>query len=367
MKKRSSPAPVRTIQGTHHAFVAALCLALLSCHTPNREANEAAVHFAYSWEQTIRVLGLQDLSDLKAVETQSRNLDPERVALRAFGSETMKAEGDQLDNLILYVARTLDENIRVNSTRSELAVSRAPIAVDFANPSLNKLLGLDPKEGDNNPPKALAALHEAIIRFADKTGVGKEFKEALDQRNQADAAQGGGGPVTTELSWLEIREEKVRASRKKAASLASQRDKVEKDAAAANAPVGFAGAKWLMHPDEVRHVRPNTTVDADGDLVESMEWLGRPARVWYNFSNDFLVMVSISFGRASEAEFAMTQGFLQGLYGRMPAADKTEKYLLSSHYTTGLTSGHIVRFSISHVLGTPPASVELVVYSREDF
>jgi hypothetical protein len=357
----------KTIPAMGAAFVALFCLGFFSCNSSSREARAAAVQFAYSWEQTIRVLGLLDLSDLKAVEAQSRNLEAARTALRTAGSEAMRKEADQLDNLILYVARSLEENIRVNSARPESDAARAPIPVDFSNPSFNKLLGVEQKEGDDNPPKALAGLHQAIVRFAENTGVGKEFKEALEERKQADAAQGGGGPVTTELGWVEIRDEKVRATRKKNASLASQRDKVEKDAAAASAPVGFAGAKWLMHADEVRRIRPNTTTDADGDLVESMEWLGRPARVWYNFSNDFLVMVSVSFGRATEADYATTQGFLQGIYGRMPEADKTERYLLSSHYTTGLTSGHIVRFSISHVLGTPPSSVEVVVYSREDF
>jgi hypothetical protein len=357
----------KTIPAVGAACVAAFCLCLLSCNSPSREARAAAVQFASSWEEAIRVLGLLDLSDLEAVEAQSRNLDPQRTALRSAGSETMRKEAEQLENLILYVARSLDENIRVNSTRPESEAARAPVAVNFSNPSFNKLLGLDQKEGDNNPQKALAALHEAIIRFAENAGAGKEYKAALEERKQADAAQGGGGPVTTELGWVEIREEKVRATRKKNASLASQRDKVEKDAASANGPVGFAGAKWLMHADEVKRIRPNATTDADGDLVESMEWLGRPVRVWYNFSNDFLVTVSISFGPATEAEFATTQGFLQGLYGRMPAAEKTERYLLSSHYTTGLTSGHVVRFSISHVLGMAPSKVEVIVYSREDF
>src|SRR3954465_6930927 len=73
----------KTIPAVGAACVAAFFLCFLSCNSPSPEARAAAVQFASSWEQTIRVLGLLDLSDLNAVEAQARNLDPQRLALRS--------------------------------------------------------------------------------------------------------------------------------------------------------------------------------------------------------------------------------------------------------------------------------------------
>lgn len=358
---------MKTFSATRTALLFAVCLGLTSCDSSSPKARAEAVQFAYSWEQTIKALGLFHMSNLKEVEKQSRHIESERSVLRAEGSDEMRTQAEQLDTLILYFARSLDTNIKVNAARPNADAVGGAIPVDFPDPSLNKLLGLDPKDGDNNPQKGMVALHEAIVRFAVKVGVGSEFKGAIQRREQADATKGANGAPAVEPSWLQVREEKVREVRTKKASLYGERDKVEKEALDAKAPVGFAGAKWLMSPDEVKNIRPKAAMNADGNLMESMEWLTRPATVWYYFDNGFLVMVSISFGRATAADFATTQDFLQSTQAKMSAAQKTDKYVLDSHYTTAITNGHIVRFTISHVLGMPPDSLEMVVYSREDF
>jgi hypothetical protein len=76
-----------------------------------------------------------------------------------------------------------------------------------------------------------------------------------------------------------------------------------------------------------------------------MEWLGRTASVSYGFNDGLFVIAILTMSDATAATFEKTQKYLQGEYGKMPAAAKTDKFLLSSTYRQG-------RFCIMHTLGS---------------
>lgn len=347
------------------ALLAAVFLGLVSCESSKGRA--AAVQFAFSWEQTIKVLGFGHMSDLETVEKHSRDMTREREWLRADASESTRKEAERLDALILYVVRSLDKNIKVNAARPEADAAGGLVPVDFRDAASNKLLGLDPKNGDESAQKSIAALHGAILRFAEKVGVGGDFKDALQRREESDAKQSRPKAAAPEPTWAQVRDDKLRFARAKRTTLTAEREKVEKQAMEAKAPTGFGPAKWLMYPEEVKKVRPNATPDSDGSLVEKTEWLGRTANVRYKFDNGFLVTIIVSFeGDATEAIFAATQESLQGAY-KMSTPHKMEQFILSSDYSSGLKSSQVVRFSILHVLGQLPSRLELVIYSLEYF
>ncbi len=150
-------------------------------------------------------------------------------------------------------------------------------------------------------------------------------------------------------------EAEARAAVERKASQNAVRDLVEKEALALKAPTGFAGAKWLMSPEEVKSVRPKVRSYPDGQMFEAMEWLGRPAAVTYNFDNGLFIEAVVIFSGSTAADFDKTQNYLQSAHGKMPAPIKTEKHLLSSTYKQG-------RFSIMHVLW--PEKMEGVTFFR---
>src|SRR5436190_21465391 len=119
---------------------------------------------------------------------------------------------------------------------------------------------------------------------------------------------------------------------------------VEDEAKALKAPTGFAGVKWLLNVDEVKAIRPKAIVTDADHLHEEMEWLGRTASVSYGFNDGLFVIAIVTLSDATAAMFEKTQKFLQSEYGKMPAAAKTDKFLLSSTYKQG-------RFCIMHTLG----------------
>jgi hypothetical protein len=155
-------------------------------------------------------------------------------------------------------------------------------------------------------------------------------------------------PMSTEKPVEEpqkrdLSEAEVRAARERTAGQNAARNLVEKEALRLKAPTGFAGAKWLMSPEEVKGVRPKVRAHGDGQLFEAMEWLGRPAAVTYVFDDGLFVEAVVIFSGATEADFNKTQAYLQNAHGKMPEPIKTEKHLLSSTYKEG-------RFSILHLL-----------------
>jgi hypothetical protein len=352
----------KTIPLAALASLAGFCLGLTSCESS--KGQKAAVQFAFSWEQTIKVLGFGYMSNLPEVEKQSRHIEQVRDSLRDNASESTQKEARQLDAFIVYVARSLDQNIKDNAARPEAS---ALLPVNFPNADLNQLLGLDSKDGDASAEKSIAALHAAIVRFAEKVGVGGDYKDALKRREESDAKQATPKDPNSEMTWAQVREVKLKAIQTIRTALVADRDKVETQARQAKAPSGFGPAKWLMYPEEVKKVCPKVTVDSDGNLVETTEWLGRAAEAQYTFENGFLVAIRISFkDKGTEAGFAATQQSLQSNY-QMSAPKETEAFALSSDYAMGVQGSHVVRFSVLHVLGRYGWGRERVYFSREDF
>lgn len=129
---------------------------------------------------------------------------------------------------------------------------------------------------------------------------------------------------------------------------------VEEEAKALKAPTGFAGVKWLLTVDEVKAIRPKAIVTDADHLHEEMEWLGRTASVTYGFNDGQFVIAMVWLPNATPATFAKTQAYLEGEYGKMPAAAKTDEFLLSSTYRQG-------RFCIFHTLG-PNKSEQVTLF-----
>ncbi|MEO7168703.1 MAG: hypothetical protein ABI016_16930 [Chthoniobacterales bacterium] len=363
---------MKTYPTPRTALLLALCFGLTSCQASSSKSRAESIQFAYSWEQTINALGLPGMADLQEVESQARTLEPERTALQADGSEVVRREAEQLDTLILYVARSLDENLKANVTLPEGVSGGKPVPVDFPNSTLNTLLGLNGDGGDETPQKALTALHEAIVRFAKAAGVEQDFLGAKRRKEQADAETGrkASAPAPT---WPQIRNAAIQVASQKKTFHARERELAESEASALKAPVGFAGAKWRMYPEEVKNVRPKTVPDPEGNLSEAMEWLGRPAMAKYIFDQvfdqkptleivaggrpKFLVTVIVTFqGRATRADMDKTQAYLQTAHGNMPTLSATVEYSLVSHYKQG-------RISIWHRLRQD--NIEEVVFARE--
>src|SRR6476620_11309185 len=58
------------------AVGAGICLGLSACESS--KGKQAAVQFAFSWEQTIKVLGFGAMSNLREVKKQSDGMEQER-------------------------------------------------------------------------------------------------------------------------------------------------------------------------------------------------------------------------------------------------------------------------------------------------
>jgi hypothetical protein len=346
--------------------LSAFCIGLTSCESA--KGRRAAVQYAYSWEQTIKVLSFGSMSDLREVERQSRSMEQEREWLRAEASESTQSEARQLDALILYVARCLNQNIKENAARSETDAAHGLLPVNFPDANFNQLLGLDPKDGDASAERSLAALHAAVLRFAEKVGVGGDFKDALRRKEESEEAPGNRKVASPPPTWAQVRDMKLRAAQTTKAALTADRNKIENQTQRAKAPSGFGPAKWLMHPEEVKGVCPNATVDSDGNLVEKTKWLGRGVKVEYKFENGFLVTIHVAFeGKSNEADFAATQQSLESSYKMSAPEKKMEEFALYSNYSMGVQDSHLVRFGVLHILGKASSGLELIIFSREDF
>jgi hypothetical protein len=352
----------KTVSRTSLVCLAGICVGLASCESS--KGREAAVQFAFSWEQTIKVLGFGYMSDIREVEKHSRLIERESESLRANASASTQREARQLNALILYVARCLSLNIKDNVARPQ---SSELLPVNFPDAALNQLLGLDSKDGDASAEKSIAALHAAIVRFAEKVGVGSDYKDALKRREESDARQGPQKKSGPEPTWAQVRELKLRAAQTIRTALAAERDKVETQARQAKAPSGFGPVKWLMYPEEVKKACPKAISDSEGNLVEKTEWLGRAAEIEYRFENGFLVTIRVSFeDKGSETSFAATEQSLRTNYA-MSTPKETDEFALQSTYAMGVQGSHVVRFSVLHVLGKSSSRFEWVYFSREDF
>ncbi len=188
----------------------ALCLGLAGCESA--KARRAALQFAYSWELNV-MSGLIFVADAGKMEQFSRENEPAREVMKAEGSPAMWREAQQLDTLILYVVRCLDTNIQTYLTRLDEPAAGPLTPVEFPDDALNRLLGLDASAGEN-PKKALLALHEAIRRFADAAGVGRQFKDEIARKTKELAEnRSPSSKRLAELSWPQVVEGRMAEAR----------------------------------------------------------------------------------------------------------------------------------------------------------
>jgi hypothetical protein len=126
--------------------------------------------------------------------------------------------------------------------------------------------------------------------------------------------------------------------------------RLAQDAAAAHAPTGLLGAKWLMSPKEVMKAVPGAKEIGPGALGETARFYDRPAQISYQFTNDALLLISISFiGSSSPTDFAQTQARLVMDYGPMPRPAASAECTLAS-------VKHIGHFVVQHCLSQAGAT-----------
>jgi hypothetical protein len=119
---------------------------------------------------------------------------------------------------------------------------------------------------------------------------------------------------------------------------------VQQESIAQDAPTGFLGAKWLMSMSRVRSLFPDAAEAGPGNLKLETTAFGRPAFVDFSFTNDLLLMVTITFkGEKTESTYRNTHTLVQREYGAFPEPSSTPEYLLVSQKRVG-------RVVIKHVL-----------------
>jgi hypothetical protein len=272
-----------------------------------------------------------------------------RAILRKDGSGKVNKAADELEELILYVARSFTDNLEANYAlvESDRAAARIPLA--FANPALNSRLGLDASEGDKSAERVLPALRQAIAGFANVARVDKEFARQVEASRKS-----GGAKDSPPGGWPDVREELLTSYLQFNVLRKDQRRVVEKLATEAKAPSGFENTKWHMSLAEVRTARPNAKVGEDGYLEERSEWLGRPVIVNYSFGTLGLLQVIVTYSDyASLESYEKTRAALETAHGTMPPASKDNEFELVSKYRKSL-------FSIVH--GLRPSNTEQVVF-----
>jgi uncharacterized Zn finger protein (UPF0148 family) len=133
--------------------------------------------------------------------------------------------------------------------------------------------------------------------------------------------------------------------------------KMAQDAAAARAPTGLFGTKWLMSAADVMKAEPGVKRLSQGVLGETRTFYDRQAMISYHFTNDLLLMTQVSFvGTSTLDDFDRTQARLSTEYGRMPRAAQSLEYTLSS-------TKKINHFVIQHCLSESSGlSVEQVFF-----
>ena len=131
------------------------------------------------------------------------------------------------------------------------------------------------------------------------------------------------------------------------AKAAAQRDVVQSVAAEARAikaPSGLLGATWLMTPDQVRSIRPNTSRVDSETLRERAIVFGRPASIDYLFRDNLLTLIIATFDPPSEeTSYNEMQRVLSSEFGAMPNPVPTADYTKSSKKVFD-------RFVVNHVI-----------------
>lgn len=113
---------------------------------------------------------------------------------------------------------------------------------------------------------------------------------------------------------------------------------------ALRAPTGFLQTEWLMSQSRVQALRPKARPGNPNTLAEFTEWLDRPAYIVYDFTDDMLLLVTITFtGSSTSDDFARTQKFLSSEY------DGIQQPISEAGYVTR-SKTKIGRFAVNHAL-----------------
>jgi hypothetical protein len=133
--------------------------------------------------------------------------------------------------------------------------------------------------------------------------------------------------------------------------------RVETDARLAGAPTGLGAAKWLMTSENVMEVAPGAKQISPGVLRESKKVYDRDAEVTYHFSQNELMLITVTFaGPSSPADFDQVQSRLAAEFGRLPAPAPAGGYTLAS-------VKRIRHFVIEHgLVDGPGGPVEQVLF-----
>ena len=119
---------------------------------------------------------------------------------------------------------------------------------------------------------------------------------------------------------------------------------VQQESIAQNAPTGFMGAKWLMPMSQVKSLFPDAFEFAPGKLMLDTTAFGRLAFVGFNFSDNLLVMVIVTFKvDKTESTYRQTHVLVEKEYGDFPEPSSTSKHILASKKRIG-------RIAIEHLL-----------------
>ena len=122
---------------------------------------------------------------------------------------------------------------------------------------------------------------------------------------------------------------------------------VQDQAQAQNAPSGLFGTQWLMTSDEVMRIVPNATQESPDKISHYTTYMGRAATVTFNFDNDRLLLILVTFnGASSNQDFQRTNNQLAQTYGPMPQPVATPQFLQYSEKRMG-------RFVINHCTSDP--------------
>ncbi len=122
---------------------------------------------------------------------------------------------------------------------------------------------------------------------------------------------------------------------------------LERDAVASGAPAGLFGTRWLMSMSEVMHIARSAQRQSPDSLMEMRPFYDRKAIITYDFTDDVLLMISVTFlGASSDADFDRTQARLSADYGSMPASAPSKNYKRSSRREAN-------RFVIDHCVTEP--------------
>ena len=119
---------------------------------------------------------------------------------------------------------------------------------------------------------------------------------------------------------------------------------VQQESIAQNAPTGFKEAKWLMPMSQIKSLFPDAFEFAPGKLMLDTTAFGRPAFVGFDFTDNMLIMIIITFkGEKTERTYQQTHDLIENKYGTFPEPMSTNKQILSSKKIIG-------RVAIEHVL-----------------